>query len=474
MAEQPSADDDVDVLAQEAAPAAASPAAPPSDDLLNVGVPAAVPGAEAAPRNPFDPAHSHLPFAGREAALARLFQHLTDTQLTAPPPLFLGRRRIGKTALLRQFDAVFEEHFIGVYLPLRRVGFETFEEEAAWLRLLAEALLYTLHQRGFSVQSLERLMQDDDEYADSRDWLRRIFLPQVFHVIRANRRIVLLLDDAERLVQAMDAGKLPADHPRYLATLLHAQLGLTLTMDTTYEAHLSTLAPLVSLASVQRLPRLSPEACAVLLADCRLGEGALKIVQAAAGGEPVLIQRFGYHLYALAQAKPGSLSAHDVNTVLPLVYADSEAEFAETWLALVRDERLVLTAMCSLLYEDRDRAIDIALIERWLVDTDYPLDVTAIRAAVRGLEYRELVMGGVRDLGIVCGLMQRWLINNTRLASSGEANASVTRYPRRWLLVLGGLLMVILLVALIFSISRSETSGTSLTPVPTVTLRSGS
>lgn len=459
MSDLPPAADD---LSSEAAP---EDGETPAVDAVPEGL---LSGAyDDAPRNPFDPRHPHPPFAGRDAALSRLHYHLTDLPLTAPPPLFLGRRRIGKSALLRRFDAAFEDHFIGVYIPLRRVPLD---DEAAWLQVLVEAIRYTLEQRRFV---LSLTTEPPADLPHLREWLRRVFLPLVFHVIRAHRRVILLLDDAERLVQAMDSGALPNDHPRFLATLLHAQLGMALTMDTAYEDHLGRLVPLVDVAGVHRLSRLSDEACLDVLAQCRLGEGAARIVQAAVGGEPILLQRLGYHLYALSQTKAESLSAHDVNTLLPLVYADSEGEFAETWSGLLRDERLVLTAMSTLLYEDTAQPVSIGMIERWLVDTDYPLDMTTISAAVRGLEYRELVTGGIQDLRVGSGLMQRWLVNNARLTAPQDPAAPAARRGQRGR-VIAAALVVLLLLALVYAISSSEAAGREAPPVPTVTLPSGS
>ncbi len=412
--------------------------------------------------NPYDAASPYARFAGREAAFARLHQHLTDTNLATPPAVYLGRRRIGKTTLLRQFDRVFDESYIGVYLPLRQMSLDG---ERSWLSGLVQAL-----SDAVNIYSAHPLPQPPHD-GDLRVWLHDEFLPEIFHAIRAYRRIVLLVDDVDRLAQAMDSHHLPPDTPYFLASLHQPQLGFALTMDTFYEEHLGKLAPLVNLAVVHRLTSLTPEASIVLLNPCDLNEAALTLVQNLSGGEPILLQRFGHHLYEVSQnevsqSQSASLTPDDVKDTQAAVYTESEGEFRDIWATLNRDERLVLTAISGLIYDDPLRAIDIFRIEVWLVETDYPMDATAINAAARGLEYREIVSGQAANLKIAVGLMQRWLLENAQIAPPTEQG----KIKRRWLF--GLLILVIFLVvfATVVAISQTETPSIRATPVPTVTL----
>ncbi|MDX1995118.1 MAG: ATP-binding protein [bacterium] len=419
--------------------------------------------------NPYEPGSPQMPFAGRAEAFTRLHQHLIDSQAATLPPLYLGRRRIGKTALLQQVERMFDpEETVAVYIPLRRVPLS---DETRWLETLAQAIRHTIEERAYHAYLLPPLPGEGEmPEGGLRNWIHNDLLPAVFYAIRSQRRLVLLLDDADRLAQALESGALPADHPGFLAGLLGRQLGMALTMDTLYEDHLSTLSPLVEVASTLRIGSLSPAASVDVLAQCNLSEGALAAALGAAGGEPILLQRFGYHLFELGRTKTEPLTANDVKGVLPYVYTDSEGEFRETWATLPRDERLVLTAISSLLYDNPLRAIDIALIETWLVETDYPLDATTIIAAVRGLMYREIVTGAISTLKIPSGLMQRWLLENAQLTPPAAALTDLQERPRDWRgwVVVGVVVLVVIAAVMAISLSGGGSAGTTI--VPTVTL----
>lgn len=450
--------------------------------------------------NPFDPQHPTPPFAGRDAELARLHQAVTAPG-TSEALVFLGRRRTGKTGLLKQFDHAFDELFIGVFLPLDTAPLHS---ESAWLRTLYQMMYDALIVRGFSQERLPHIPEDlarVDAYADDwRAWLVDEALPEIARVIRAARRIVLLMDDAGYLLDAIEKGTLPRDHGAFLARLIHPQLHIVLTADAD-EARLELLSPLVNPMGALRLGPLSREGVAAVLAFAEMSAidtGAVAEVFAATGGLPELVRRAGYHLYEhdgkhddKRDDKPPTMK-----DVLAQVYADGEATFRQMWDGLNRGERLVLTAIAGLIYADPLRPITPDRIEAWLVETDFPQDLTTVQATVRGLEYREIIRhelpepardhpGGLR---LTAGLMQRWLLENARLnmpaeKPSSEAARPVTRdktLPQSgangvqnhrilWVAVaIAAVLFVLLMLAL--TSGGAPVNPSAMTPQPTVTL----
>lgn len=443
------------------------------------------------PTNPFDPQHPAPPFAGRDAELARLHQSVTAPQ-TSEALVFMGRRRIGKTALLNQFDAAFDELFIGVFIPL-----DTFplHSESAWLRALYQAIYETLVTRGFSLERLPHIPEHlarVDAYADDwRTWLVDEAMPEVARVIRAARRIVLLMDDAGYLLDAVENGTLPRDHGAFLARLIHPQLHIVLTASEEDEDRLSTLSPLVNAMGATRLGQLSREGVAAVLSVADVQDSADEVYEAT-GGLPELVRRAGYHLVERGD-KPTA-----IKDVLAQVYADGEATFRQMWEGLNRSERLVLTAIASLLYADPLRPITPERIEAWLVETDFPQDLTTVQATVRGLEYREIIRHELPDttrkhpggLRLTAGLMQRWLLENARLNMPADKPASEAARPTTrdrtqpqtpstadtpqnnrilWIAVaIAAVLFVLLMLALTSNGAAINPSAT--TPQPTVTL----
>src|SRR5262249_18371145 len=152
--------------------------------------------------NPYRPSEGDLtalaPFAGRQKAFEHLYQQLTDPT-SAGVSIILGRRDIGKTALLRHFSSYFDDTFVGVYLPLKD---QTPSSESDWLNTLALRTMQALSQKDFS---LNRLPKQNAEDQDMRRWMTTEYLPGLFSVIRG-RRLVWLLDDTGSLIQWTKAG----------------------------------------------------------------------------------------------------------------------------------------------------------------------------------------------------------------------------------------------------------------------------
>ncbi|MCS7071058.1 MAG: ATP-binding protein, partial [Anaerolinea sp.] len=202
-----------------------------------------------------------VPFAGRRAVLGRLHHLLTSPGQPAALTV-VGRRRLGKTALLRAFDGAFGDDFLGAYVPLRQgTGTET-----DFILALAQAITAGLIAHQLPVTRLAGLEPPGD---DPRGWFRDRFLPAACGPGRPGRRIVLLLDDADRLAHALRSDRLPRDLPAWLAGLLEppTALGCALTIDADFEDDLPILAPLADPTAVMRLELLSGDETRWLLTE---------------------------------------------------------------------------------------------------------------------------------------------------------------------------------------------------------------
>jgi hypothetical protein len=427
----------------------------------------------AEPINPYHDDPTQAAFAGREDAFIRLHQHLTNPT-NAEAILFLGRHRIGKTALLLRASSYFDDSFIDVYLPLQQA---VLDSEKSWLLHLVRAIGRALASRDFT---LSRLPEPPENADDIRNWFTGTYLAELFGVIR-HRRLVFLLDDAEALLRAVANDRLPDDSFAYLQELLgqHEQLGMVLTLNNEYESHLAALSPLVNSTEVVRLSNLAPGESRWLLQQPIKGlyivpDDSAEAVHHGTGGQPQLLQRIGNHLFLRWQGHPDQTTVRhdDVKPILTQVYNESEAEFKQTWLQISRNERLVLTAISSLLYNDPLLALDAAAIEGWLVETDYPMDLTAINSALRSLEYREIVNSTQSGVAITAGLMQTWLLDNARLGEKSGVVEEVLPIARsRWVAVLVVIAIILaVLLAINLSSAPQPTTADDTTPVPTVTL----
>ncbi len=424
--------------------------------------------------NPYQPTAGDettlAPFIGRQKAFEHLYQQLTDPT-SAGVSVILGRRDIGKTALLRHFNAYFDDTFVGVYVPLKS---QPFRSESDWLNTLALGIMQVLSQRDFS---LYRLPKQNAEDQDMRRWMMDEYLPNTFDIIRT-RRLVWLIDDAGSLIQWKNDGKLPADHFAYLDSLVkrYQNLGIVLAMDSSYEMLIPGLNPLVSVTDVYRLANLSEDETSALIQQpaqhqFRVSDEAAASVFSATGGQPRLTQRFGAALYDHQQAANparSTLTVEDVKTVSGSVQQQSEADFQLMWKDAGRNGQQVLTAITRLLFLDPLTPVDTTALSNWLIESDDPLDLTTINSALRGLEYDELIENSKGGIRLKSSLMQSWLLNH---AEAQTASKSPSDKPRRGLII-AAVLLALVIVALIYVASQQRTDEPSLTTTlqPTLTL----
>ena len=425
------------------------------------------------------------PFAGRKEAFARLYARLFDPVNTGAL-LFVGRQHMGKTALLRNVDAVFKESAVGVYVPLREV---TPESEAYWLTSLAHAMTTSLVDSGFT---LSRMSQLDPLGDDPRNWLEVNFLPQILGAVR--RKLLVLIDDSDRLLMAVRAGQLPSDSFAYLLGLTQKfqNFHVALSLDADFEDDITDFAPLVAENDVVRLTHLSLDEAQWLLQAPVRGlysvpdECALSVYRTV-GGAPGLVQHFGYEFFRRWETNPelNVFTLEDVKTLASTLYLYNEADYRALWDRLAANEHLVLTAISDLLYNDPLARLDAAAIESWLVETDFPLDITAVNATLRSLEYHEILQPTPNGIALSASLMQSWLLENAHLGRRTPASASalsddapLSEEMHRFSFVTPRLLRTLFIILVILAIANvvayvwvnSSSPGVPANVQPTVTL----
>lgn len=399
-----------------------------------------------------DPSNENRLFAGRDAIFARMQQRIFD-QPYRQAIAFIGQDGVGKSALLRQFTHSFHDPILSLYFPLPALEWTT---EENWLRLLRDAINQLLVDHNYSMNRVPDLTAPEEDGEEiPPQWFREEYLPQVLRILRSHRRLVWLFDDAEILWQ-----KLPPEHLTYLHDLLaeQEQLAIVLTLNSRHEEDISKLQPLLNPLHVERLHPLTQPEVETFFRQVApaLSEEQIQQVWQECAGFPTLVQR-----YAVQMTQHGkSLSAAG-----NVVYEASVEEFRSHWQQLTQDERFVLTACASLLYDDPTQPITAERIERWLVETDFPLDSITIHAALRGLDYRHLVQQRAEGhLEIVGKLFQRWLMEHARLGESadgaGELNLS-------WRIIVLVAILVILVLAAVAVLPPIVSAPAA---VPTVTL----
>ncbi len=412
--------------------------------------------------NPYQ--HPLPPFAGRQTQLTRLDQYIKDPH-TNSALVFLGQHGQGKTALLRRFDIAFDDPFMGIQLPLA-----TLEHPTAAL-LIQEIVRGTEHSLAQREITVSRLPLTDPPPADWRTWFATVWLPEICQIIRPHRRLVVLLDDADRWLDAPD---LAADRFEYFQQLLtdYPQLKLVMTFPAEREDELHKLTPLVDDHQIFRLHRLSLAEVGWLLTQPVSGrydltEAAVLAAHRATGGHPWLVQRLAAQLYDYQETHTQivTITPEIIKQINTAIYVTSSSDLARWWAESSDNEQLVLLALSQLHYANPLQALDATRVANWLIDTDYPLDRTATNAVLRSLEYRELLTHQASGIELNTGLFQMWLLEHARQGLGSSTAAARWRSP---LALVAALLVIIML--LIFILVSNEPQSASVTSIPQATV----
>lgn len=415
--------------------------------------------------NPFDPTQPTPPFAGRDALFARVHQHLTGAPVTQAL-LILGRRRSGRTAFLRAIRHQVDDSFIWVDLNLTS---STLVSESGFWLMLWENCKAAAATRGLSIHRLPH-WPDDKRATDQRIWLIERGLPELYQLIRPHRRLVMVIDNAEPLADAVARGDLPSDFAAACGKMFSPQLGLILTAHLDAESRMNKLSPLVDPAFTVRLNALTIEGVAQLLTAGRDGAetGYTEALYHLTGGAPELTLRAAALVHDLSRGE--YYRAEHLRASMPDLLLWAKPGFALLWENLTADEQAVLTALAYLRFAQPDKPILAEQIESWLTDTEYPLDLTAIFSLLRRLEFVEIIDHAHRDVKIRAGAFEQWIRetmrpDHLRLTETPISAAPIDPKIIRYALI--GL--VILLMILLAAIALSSPNDIS-DAVPTVVL----
>ncbi len=379
-----------------------------------------------------------LPYAGRDEALARI--HTQRTNAPHEPLVMIGRERIGKTAFLHQLIRTASHHSIGVFIALDDVSLD--DEDQLWV-MTSQIILDTLAWYPITIPDMP-----SDESA--RVWFVSIFVPTLIKALRG-RDLLLLWDDAHHLLSE----NLPDDLFETLRGLCSPSIQMVFAFDIGYEDQIGQFMPFIKPNHQLRLTNLSLAGCEAVLAGYQSGLGAemVKAIYEATGGLPHLLHHYGAELGQYA----------DIKTLNNAVYERVKEDFLAIWTGRSADEKLVLTAIADLFYDDPLRPISTTHIATWSTKSDYLLDETAINAALRGLVYDELVLLENHHIRVKGDLWRKWLLEHARI--SGDLSNNRQSVPIS--LIIGTLVVVIITILLILSIFGGVSDGG--VTIPTIT-----
>ena len=399
-------------------------------------------------------------FFGREDVFAFIRQALTGRHRDNVIVLY-GQRRTGKTSVLYQMHRHLDARYLCIFIDLHGLALEGLD---GFLWELANNMARTLRRE---YQLDPPRLNRAQFIVDARSTFENEFLNWVWAAI-GNRHILLMLDEAIRLQEQIQAGKLEKDVFEYLRHLMqhHERLNFLFSLGSGLEEMEKEYAFLFSVGLYKKISFLDRDAATALITQpvqdyYQVDPSAIERIQVMTSGHAYYTQLICHSLFnRWQQQRQPRVQASDVDAVLNEVVERGLAVLKHVWEESTPAEKAVLAGMAAVM-GDRNRPIGPQEINRTWQRLNVALPENERAKAIKSLIARDVIIG--RDQYEFAVELQRlWVQKYERLEWVKEEIAADLQ---RWRTESGttvarqafwrsktGLLAALAVVALVFGI----------------------
>ncbi|MBN1967650.1 MAG: ATP-binding protein [Anaerolineae bacterium] len=401
------------------------------------------------PYNPLTPTEAPEFFFGQEETFAFFRQNLVGAPHRHALVL-IGRRGLGKSSVLRQLSHRVDDRY---RLCLVSLGALDLSGEPVFLAALVDEIRRALEEAEYSTYRLPDWPEpgEGEEPVDLREWFKTVYLDIAMTALRL-RHLLLALDDAHLLLQAVERGALPADLLDYLRDVMvaHPRLDMVLALDEAFEDRLMGIELLNDPVLHVRLVELRPAEAERLVIEpvadlYHYEDGIVGRILAGAGGHPFLLHSICRLLFRRSEERhhAGPITENDLTAIQAAVLEQSDEILGPLWHDAAPNERAVLTALVTLHALELGQSLAFETIYGWLVGSGYVLNKTQLAAALRSLDYKGLIQMDADGLyRLPAGLIADWVNANTAV----PVEKARWRVDKARLVPVVGLLAAILIV----------------------------
>lgn len=338
------------------------------------------------PYHPLSPPDDPTLFFGRQDSIALLRQHLVGAHNTTAI-VILGRRGMGKTALLHQTAYLVDERYITVYLDLA----EQHEwRESTQLRYFAQTILARMETIGADTYRIPPF-PDSEDPAVWRTWFAEEFLDVATTAIRRDRFLLLLVDDMQLWFEPLGDSWLAYWHDLLKR---YERLDMVAAIDLVDEPHILNYPLLANLHQHNRLQSLDEEAARQLILEpvaehFHYTEDALARLALWCGGNPFLLHsvcRLVYRHYE-GNRQLTHISAEFLEVLQEAVLEEAGEIMESVW----ENSTLAMQSVLRALLHDQTRAKTLEQLLTLLQEHDGNVNPTSLVSTLRKLEYFNLV-----------------------------------------------------------------------------------
>jgi hypothetical protein len=380
-----------------------------------------------------------------------------------------GKRRTGKTSVLYQMHRHIEQRYIPILIDLQALSMEGlpgfFWELAATIRRIL--------RRDYDIDLSRPLREEFLD--DPLQTFQSGFLDQALTAI-GDRHLLLMIDEASRLQEQVEVGKLPAEVFGQIRSLMQhsRQLDFIFCIGERLETMQAQYTTLFNLALYKEISFLDRAAAELLITQpvrdfYSLTDAAVDRIIEVTSGHPYFMQLLCHSLFSCWQRdqKP-QLDVDDVNAVMNEVVERGAANLRFEWDQLGPVEKLMLAAMAHMMRSTGDIP---SMRDIRNVLSAFGIDVLPgdLATAQRNLINGELISG--ESLRFTVDFMRWWVQEHQKLEWLKEElvtpieelrHAAARRRPARvrLMLVLAGVVVAgTVLLALLLLRGGSSVAG---------------
>jgi len=331
-------------------------------------------------------------FFGRENVFAFVRQALTGQHRDNVIVLY-GQRRTGKTSALYQMHRHLDPRYLCIFIDLHGLAINGVD---GFLWDLANTIVRALRkEHQIDLPPLKRAEFEQD----GRAAFENEFLPQVWSAI-GDKHILLMLDEALRLQEQIDAGKLDKSIFGYLRHLMqHSErLNFLFALGSGLEELEKGYAFLFSVGLYRKISFLTLGAATALITQpvkgyYQLEPATIERIFNVTSGHPYFTQLLCHSLFnRWLQHRRPLLRSDDVNVLLEEVVERGLAVLKQVWDDSTPAEKAVLAGLVNAMGK-RNHPIELAEVDRVWGLLDVVLPENEKIKAVRSLVARDVIVG---------------------------------------------------------------------------------
>ncbi len=326
-----------------------------------------------------------------------------------------GGRRTGKTSVLYQMGRHLDSRYVPVFVDLQGVSLEGLGE-MVWgiARRAARALR---RQKGIRLSVPSR-----DEFADDPEGcFREGFLDPALQAL-GNDHLLLMLDEAARLYEQVQAGRLEPRVFDLWRSLIqyHPRLNFIFSIGSGLEEMRQEYALLFNLCQYRKISFLDRDASTALITKpveehYRYAPGAVERILEATHGQPYYTQLVCNRLFARwARQRGDEVTVSDVEAVLGEAVEQGMACLQYSWEEASDGAKVVLAALAELMV-DANRPVSPNDLRVTIATQEIALSRRAVGGALRELVTREVLRPANGGYVFTVDLMRLWVQQYQRL-----------------------------------------------------------